>query len=138
MLNATDLTKLRPYLCEGKVVNIEVKDRGRKGREVLLEYEDGRKLVGDLNQLSFRMQPLKGLTSIASYFARGKYGSNSWRGNCSGLLIRDLLQHYKPDTFGDLAVGSGTSIEVAQDLGYTSANTVFSDLNPKYGGVDFS
>lgn len=28
MLNATDLTKLRPYLCEGKVVNIEVKDRG--------------------------------------------------------------------------------------------------------------
>ena len=39
MLNATDLTKLRPYLCEGKVVNIEVKDRGRKGREVLLEYE---------------------------------------------------------------------------------------------------
>lgn len=77
MLNATDLTKLRPYLCEGKVVNIEVKDRGRKGREVLLEYEDGRKLVGDLNQLSFRMQPLKGLTSIASYFARGKYGSNS-------------------------------------------------------------
>ncbi len=138
MLNATDLTKLRPYLCEGKVVNIEVKDRGRKGREVLLEYEDGRKLVGDLNQLSFRMQPLKGLTSIASYFARGKYGSNSWRGNCSGLLIRDLLQHYKPDTFGDLAVGSGTSIEVAQDLGYTSANTVFSDLNPKYGGVDIS
>lgn len=138
MLNATDLTKLRPYLCEGKVVNIEVKDRGRKGREVQLEYEDGRKLVGDLNQLSFRMQPLKGLTSIASYFARGKYGSNSWRGNCSGLLIRDLLQHYKPDTFGDLAVGSGTSIEVAQDLGYTSANTVFSDLNPKYGGVDIS
>ena len=47
MLNTVDLTKLSPYLSDGKVVNIEVKDRGRKGREVLLEYEDGRKLVGD-------------------------------------------------------------------------------------------
>lgn len=138
MLNQTDLNKLAPYLAQGKVVNIEIKDRGRKGRETLLEYEDGTKLVGDLNQDNFQMRPLKGLTSIASYFARGKYGSNSWRGNCSGLLIRDLLEHYKPDTFGDLAVGSGTSIEVAQDLGYNQFNSVFSDLNPKYGGVDIS
>lgn len=138
MLNQTDLNKLAPYLAKGKVVNIEVKDRGRNGREVLLEYDNGGKLVGDLNQANFQMRPLKGMTSIASYFARGKYGSNAWRGNCSGLLIRDLLEHYKPDTFGDLAVGSGTSIEVAQDLGYDSSNTVFSDLNPKYGGVDIS
>ena len=138
MMNEMDIKKLAPYLAQGKVVNMEVKDRGRKGREVLLEYEDGSKLVGDLNATQFRMQPLTGLTSIASYFARGKYGSNAWRGNCSGLLIHDLLNFYKPDVFGDLAVGSGTSIEVAQDLGYGSANTVFSDLNPKYGGVDIS
>ena len=138
MLNDVDLKKLTPYFSEGKVVNIDVKDRGKKGREVLLEYDDGRKMVGDLNANPFHMQPLTGMTSIASYFARGKYGSNAWRGNCSGLLIKDLLNHYQPDTFGDLAVGSGTSIEVANDLGYTSANTVFSDLNPKYGGIDIS
>lgn len=138
MLNQADLHKLAPYLSMGQVVNIEVKDRGRKGREVLLEYSDGQKLVGDLNQTNLRLQPLKGLTSITSYFARGKYGNNLWRGNCSGLLIRDLLEHYKPDTFGDLAVGSGTSIEVARDLGYNSSNSVFSDLNPQYGGVDIS
>lgn len=84
------------------------------------------------------MNEESGLTSIASYFARGKYGSSTWRGNCSGLLIKDLLQFYKPDTFADLAVGSGTSIEVAADLGYTKANTIFSDLNPQYGGVDLS
>lgn len=138
MLNEKDLAKLAPYIGEGKVVNMEVKDRGRKGREVLLEYDDGRKLVGNLNQDKFRMQPLTGLTSIASYFARGKYGSNAWRGNCSGLLIKDLLEFYKPEIFGDLAVGSGTSIEVAKDLGYNTSNTVFSDLNPKYGGVDIS
>lgn len=135
MLNENDLIKLTPYL-DG-VVNIEVKKQ-KAGREVMLEYSDGRKLVGNLDSSVFSLQPLTGLSSIASYFARGKYGNNSWRGNCSGLLIKDLLEHYKPDTFGDLAVGSGTSIEVAQDLGYTSSNTVFSDLNPKYGGVDIS
>ena len=91
-------------------------------------------MVGNLDAPGFKLHQLTGLTSIASYFARGKYGSNSWRGNCSGLLIKDLLEYYKPDTFGDLAVGSGTSIEVAEDLGYNSSNSVFSDLNPQYGG----
>lgn len=138
MLNEKDVQKLTPFLMKGKVVNLEVKDRGRKGREILLEYEDGTKMVGDLNQPVLRMRELKGLQSIVSYFARGKYGSNAWRGNCSGLLIKDLLDYYKPDTFGDLAVGSGTSIEVAKDLGYSASNTVFSDLNPKYGGIDIS
>lgn len=139
MLKEKDLKVLCPYLNDGVVVNIEVKDRGvRKGREVLLEYDDGRKLVGNLDSPKFQMQPLTGITSIASYFARGKYGSNSWRGNCSGFLIKDLLNFYKPDVFGDLAVGSGTSIEVAHDLGYGRSNTVFSDLNPKYGGIDIS
>lgn len=102
MLNENDLIKLTPYL-DG-VVNIEVKKQ-KAGREVMLEYSDGRKLVGNLDSSVFSLQPLTGLSSIASYFARGKYGNNSWRGNCSGLLIKDLLEHYKPDTFGDLAVG---------------------------------
>lgn len=137
MIGEKDLKLIAPYLMEGKVVNIEVKNQIR-GREILLEFEDGRKMVGNMDIKPFVMKELKGITSIASYFARGKYGSNKWRGNCSGLLIKDLLQHYKPDTFGDLAVGSGTSIEVATDLGYTKANTVFSDLNPKFGGIDIS
>ena len=137
-LTAQDLHLLSPYLTQGKVVNLQVSER-KKSREVMLEYEDGTKLVGDLNSgTPFRMQELTGFSSIVSYFARGKYGSNSWRGNCSGLLIRDLLRFYKPDTFADLAVGSGTSMEVARDLGYTSSNSVFSDLNPKWGGIDIS
>ena len=137
MLNSSDINKLLPYIKEGTVVNLEVKSYQHK-REILLEYADGRKLVGNLDAPNFKMHELKGLTSIVSYFARGKYGSNQWRGNCSGLLIKDLLQYYKPEIFGDLAVGSGTSIEVARDLGYTAENTVFSDLNPQYGGIDIS
>lgn len=138
MLSNIDLEKLSPFLSAEKVVNIELKDYGQKGREIIIEYQSGKKIVGNLDESPFVMNEVSGLTSIASYFARGKYGSSTWRGNCSGLLIKDLLQFYKPDTFADLAVGSGTSIEVAADLGYTKANTVFSDLNPQYGGVDLS
>jgi hypothetical protein len=36
------------------------------------------------------------LTSVVSYPDRGKYGNNKWRGNCSGYLIKDLLEWYKP------------------------------------------
>lgn len=138
MLSNIDLEKLSPFLSAEKVVNIELKDYGQKGREIIIEYQSGKKIVGNLDESPFVMNEVSGLTSIASYFARGKYGSSTWRGNCSGLLIKDLLQFYKPDTFADLAVGSGTSIEVAKALGYTKTNTVFSDLNPQYGGIDLS
>ena len=137
MLQQSDLTLIKPYLYQGNVVNIEVTNT-KKGREIVLEYQDGKKLCGNLDIEPFTMRELKRLSSIVSHFARGKYGSNQWRGNCSGLLIKDLLEYYQPKTFGDLAVGSGTSFEVARDLGYTAENSVFSDLNPKYGGVDIS
>ncbi len=48
----------------------------------------GDKFIGDLTQERISFKKVGGLTSIAEYFARGKYGSNSWRGNCSGLLIK--------------------------------------------------
>ncbi len=138
MLNKIDMQTIYPYLLKEKVLNLEIKDFGCKGREILIEYKSGKKMIGNLDQHPFEMREISSLSSIASYFARGKYGNSSWRGNCSGLLIKDLLCYYKPEIFGDLAVGSGTSIEVAKDLGYTEANTVFSDLNPKYGGIDIS
>lgn len=138
MLKEKDLQAISPYLTAGKVVNIEIRDQGRKGREIILEYDDGRKLAGNLDAANVQLKPLTGMQSISEHFARGKYGNAGWRGNCSGLLIKDLLQHFKPDTFGDLAVGSGTSIDVAKDLGYTKTNSVFNDLNPQYGGIDIS
>ena len=77
MLHERDLKNLALYLEKGKVVRIDVKDCGRKGREVLLEYEDGTKYAGNLDTAPFRMQRMSGITSIASYFARGKYGNSS-------------------------------------------------------------
>lgn len=73
------------------------------------------------------------LTSVVSYPNRGNYGDNQWRGNCSGLLIKDLLEWYKPKKAFDPMVGSGTFIDVANELG---VNHYALDLNPSFGGWD--
>ncbi len=139
MLNVDDLNKLQPYLNAGKVVNMEVKEYPKRGkqqakREVLLEFEDGTKLVGDLNQNDFKMEIVTGLSTITRNFARGKqYGKSSWRGNFSGLFLKSLLEHYNPKYVIDPMVGGGTTIDVCRELGIPHECY---DLNPKYGGFD--
>jgi len=32
------------------------------------------------------------MDSVISYKDRGPYGNNSYRGNCSGYVIKDLIQ----------------------------------------------
>lgn len=46
MLSSMDLEKLSPFLSAEKVVNIEVKDYGQKGREIIIEYQSGKNLLG--------------------------------------------------------------------------------------------
>ena len=55
--------------------------------------------------------------SILSFPDRGKWGSSKWRGNCSGHVYKDLFERLKPTVFVDPMVGSGTSVEVAHDMG---------------------
>lgn len=55
--------------------------------------------------------------SVLSYPGRGKWGNPRWRGNCSGYIYRDLFAQLKPRTFCDPMVGSGTSVEVAKEMG---------------------
>jgi hypothetical protein len=58
-------------------------------------------------------------SSIISYPERGKWGSSSYRGNCSGHVVRDFLEmfHIKSGgLFVDPAVGGGTSRDVAEDM----------------------
>lgn len=138
MFTQQDLRKLELFLNSGKVINMEVKEYKAKKqklpvKEVILEYEDGSKLVGDLNQENFDMRELTGLTTIVKYFARGKYGNNSWRGNFSGLLVRDLINHYQPNFVVDPMTGGGTSDEVLNEMGVSH---LCLDLNPKWGGFD--
>lgn len=55
--------------------------------------------------------------SILSYPDRGPWGKSSWRGNCSGRILVDLFKQYQPKFFVDPMVGSGTSVEVAKEMG---------------------
>lgn len=55
--------------------------------------------------------------SILSFKDRGPWGKSNWRGNCSGYVYKDLFEQIRPEVFIDPMVGSGTSVEVAAELG---------------------
>lgn len=66
------------------------------------------------------------METIVSYPERGNYGKNSYRGNCSGLLIKDIVAQYKLRGLSDFMVGSGTTEDVVHELGIRGS---FTDLN---------
>jgi len=72
------------------------------------------------------------LTSILSYSNRGKWGRADYPGNCSGYVIKELLEHFKPKQFVEVFAGGGTGRDVAQELGYK--DSIHLDLNPIWGG----
>lgn len=57
------------------------------------------------------------MNSIISYPERGHWGQSSWRGNCSGHIQKELIEHFKPRRFVDICEGSGTSRDVCRELG---------------------
>lgn len=71
------------------------------------------------------------MQSILSYKDRGNYGNNSYRGNCSGFIIKDLINQFypnsKPKKFIEVFSGGGTGIDVAKELNIT--NSIHLDLN---------
>ncbi|NDO37757.1 site-specific DNA-methyltransferase [Anaerotruncus colihominis] len=60
------------------------------------------------------------MRSIVSYPDRGSDGKNTYRGNCSGLLIEDLIKQFKVKQISDFMVGSGTTEDVAYRMGIQS------------------
>ena len=66
------------------------------------------------------------MQSIVSYPDRGQYGKNTYRGNCSGLLIKDLIEQYHLKGLSDFMVGSGTTEDVIREAGLSGE---FADLN---------
>ncbi len=56
------------------------------------------------------------LTTVLSYPDRGPWGDASYRGNCSGHVIRDLLCYYQPAKVLDPMEGSGTTGAVCREL----------------------
>lgn len=73
-------------------------------------------------------------STIVSYPDRdNRYGNNRYRGNCSGLLIKDLLEFYQPQKVFDPMAGSQTTKMVCDELGIEN---LCLDLNPALGGFD--
>jgi len=67
------------------------------------------------------------MQSIVSYPDRGnQYGKNTYRGNCSGLLIKDIIAQYRLQGLSDFMVGSGTTEDVVREAGIRGD---FADLN---------
>jgi hypothetical protein len=60
--------------------------------------------------------PVPWLTSIHATPGRGNYGDAGYRGNCSGLLIKDLLLYYAPRRVLDPLSGGGTCRDVCCEL----------------------
>lgn len=71
------------------------------------------------------------MKSIISYPNRGVWGDNKYRGNCSGHVIKDLLEYFKPTQFIEVFAGGGTGRDVARSLGYN--NSIHLDLNGRFG-----
>lgn len=71
------------------------------------------------------------MQSIVSYKDRGNYGDSKYRGNCTGYIIKDLINNYyptsKPKKFVEIFSGSGTGKDVAKELNIT--NSLHLDLN---------
>lgn len=61
--------------------------------------------------------PVPWLTSIHATPGRGDYGNAGYRGNCSGLLIKDLLLYHKPSRVLAPMAGGGTCRDVCRELG---------------------
>lgn len=57
------------------------------------------------------------MKSVLSFPDRGPWGDAKWRGNCSGHIQRELIEHFKPKLFVDVCEGSGTSRDVCRDIG---------------------
>lgn len=69
------------------------------------------------------------MKSIVSYPDRGNFGKNSYRGNCSGRLIEDIISQYKVRQLSDFMVGSGTTEDVCA---FHHVPGTFLDLNRGY------
>lgn len=63
------------------------------------------------------------MKSIVSYPERGVGGKNGYRGNCSPKLIEDLIRQFGVQFITDYMVGSGTTKDVADQLGIRSFTT---------------
>ncbi|MGL6075198.1 MAG: hypothetical protein ACRC8S_13645 [Fimbriiglobus sp.] len=60
--------------------------------------------------------PVPRLTSLYHHEEAGPYGDRRYPGNCSGELIKDVLNFFRPGLMCDPMSGSGTCADVCREL----------------------
>ncbi len=56
------------------------------------------------------------MQSILSFPERGPWGKASYPGNCSGYVVKELIQYFRPKSVADPCEGSGTTKDVCATL----------------------
>lgn len=77
------------------------------------------------------------MNSVLSYPDRGPFGHSSYRGNCSGYIVKDLIEHYTKRNDNVLIVdpmeGSGTSRDVCTSLNTQGHKIEYIGLDLRHG-----
>src|ERR1700722_13668179 len=103
-------------------INPHYAARLRRASPVRPAEPDG-PIYAHLPRAPITASPVPHLTSLYhnSDGRRGQYGNQSYPGNCSGNLIRDLLKFFRHDSIVfDPMSGSGTARDVCEALGIPS------------------
>jgi len=88
-------TTMNQYTNQAVKANNET-ERTRKQRDARQNPHQPKRPDGmlDIPDSPRTGSPVPWLTTIHATNGRGRYGDARYRGNCSGLLIRDLLCYY--------------------------------------------
>ena len=79
------------------------------------------------------------MTSVVSYPDRGPWGDSTYRGNCSGHLVKDLILRFNSESVFDPAEGSGTVRDVVSGINqYRKRNIRYEGRDLKSGSELFS
>lgn len=93
-----------------------MKQQPLKSKPSYLRESNGRQWV-PLPRCPQTGSPVPWLTSLHADPDRGEgYGDAKYRGNCSGNLIRDVLEFFQPQSVLDPMAGSGTCRDVCRSL----------------------
>lgn len=72
------------------------------------------------------------MKSVVSYPNRGEGGKNNYRGNCSPILIEDIIKQFHLKQLSDFMVGSGTTEDICKQM---NVKGTYLDLNRGYNMI---
>ena len=74
------------------------------------------------------------LSSVVSYPNRGPWGKSSYRGNCTGHIVKDIILRFKCQSVFDPSEGSGTVKDVVEGINrYKNQNIYYEGKDLKDG-----